>query len=150
MKTVPHFIAAAAMICITISGTAHTGLERAPLAIKGYSPVSYFDPGEPQKGSARHSLEYNKRTYYFTSAEQKARFEANPDRYEPRFPDHCPYNLALGREAAIDPHNFRIVQDTLLLFHRSEEMDGREMWESHGDDEELLEQAEANYTLFRF
>ena len=121
-----------------------------PVAIKGYSPVSYFENDRAEKGSAEFSTTFNQRTYHLTDAEQLARFEADPRRYEPLFPEHCPFNLALGRQAAIDPENFKIVNGNLLLFHRDEEMDGREMWESHGDDEELLERAKSQYTLFRF
>ncbi len=123
----------------------------APLAIEGYSPVSYFETGEPQRGSPRFSAEYNQRTYHFTDADQLARFKANPASYEPLFPEHCPFSLTLGRETAIDPTNFKIVEGHLLLFHRSEEMDGLEEWESHDKDEkELLERATGQYTLFRF
>lgn len=121
-----------------------------PLAIDGYSPVSYYDPGVPEKGSAEFSTAYNGRTYWFTSAEQLERFQSDPERFEPLFPDHCPYNLALGRAAEIDPTHFKIVDGNLLLFHRSEEMDGLEQWENHGDEEELLERAKGQYTLFRF
>ena len=121
-----------------------------PLAIKGYSPVSYFENDRAEKGNPEFSATFNQRTYLFTNAEQLARFKADPRRYEPLFPEHCPYNLTLGRQAAIDPENFKIVNGNLLLFHRDEEMDGREMWESHGDDEELLERAKSQYTLFRF
>ncbi len=120
------------------------------LGIKGYSPVSYFENNRAEPGDPRFSTVHNQRQYLFTSAEQLARFEADPTKYEPVFPDHCPYNLALGRAAAIDPYNFKIVDGNLLLFHRTEEMDGREAWEEHANDEELLERAQATYTLFRF
>jgi len=120
------------------------------LTIQGYSPVSYFEHDRAEKGSPEFSATYNQRTYQFTSAEQLARFEANPQRYEPMFPHHCPYNLALGRQAAIDPKNFKIVNGNLLLFHYSEDMDGLEQWNAHDDEDELLERAKAQYTLFRF
>ncbi|MFU8833197.1 MAG: YHS domain-containing (seleno)protein [Wenzhouxiangella sp.] len=121
-----------------------------PLALEGYSPVSYFDPGMPEKGSAEFSAVHNNREYHFTSAQQLASFEADPERFEPLFPDHCPYNLALGRAAAIDPENFKIADGHLLLFHHSEEMDAREQWEKHENESELLERARGMYTLFRF
>ena len=120
-------------------------------AISGYSPLSYFDPAYPQRGSPAHSISYNGRTFWFVDAEQKARFEESPAKYEPLFPEHCPYNLALGRQAAIDPHNFRIIDSGLLLFHRSEEMDGREEWrKSELIERELLRRARHQLTLFRF
>ncbi len=120
------------------------------LGIQGYSPVSYFEHGRAEKGSPEYTATYNQRIYQFTSAEQLARFNADPRSFEPMFPNHCPFNLALGRQASIDPENFKIVGGNLLLFHRSEDMDGLEEWEAENNDDELLERAKAQYTLFRF
>ncbi len=119
-------------------------------AIQGYSPVSYFEEGRPEKGSKEFTAEYEDRTYWFTDAEQQAKFEAEPATYAPVFPNHCPYNLALGRAVKIDPTNFKIAGDDLLLFHRSDEMDGLEKWNEHGDEEELMRRAKSQWELFRF
>lgn len=125
--------------------------DREDPAIGGYSPVSYFDVGRPQRGSPEFASRYEDRTYWLVDADQQARFEATPETYAPLFPDHCPYNLTLGRQAAIDPQNFRIVDGALLLFHRSEELDGLEKWrESETDEHELLRRARHLFTLFRF
>jgi len=121
-----------------------------PLAIDGYSPVAYFTEGEALRGSAEFVATYNQRRYYFRNAEERAAFKADPRRYEPLFPDHCPYNLALGRAVAIDPTRFKITHGHLLLFHRSDEMDGLEQWNEHEDEAALLERARGNYELFRF
>ena len=120
------------------------------LAIEGYSPVSYFEEGHPEMGLQAFTAVYKNRTYRFTDAEQLEKFEADPEAYAPLFPNHCPYNLALGRKAKIDPTNFKIAGDDLLLFHRTEEMDGRKRWNEHEDQDELLRRAESNYTLFEF
>ena len=120
------------------------------LAIEGYSPVSYFEEGHPEMGLPEFSAVHDNRTYRFTDAEQLEKFEADPEAFAPLFPNHCPYNLALGRKAKIDPTNFKIAGDDLLLFHRTEEMDGRERWNEHEDQDELLRRAESNYTLFEF
>lgn len=121
-----------------------------PLAIEGYSPVSYFEEGRAEMGLPEFTAVYKDRTYRFTDAEQLEKFKAAPEAFAPIFPNHCPYNLAIGRRASIDPTNFKIAGDTLLLFHRSEEMDGLERWNESGDEEELLERAESNWTLFEF
>lgn len=147
-------IASLMMLAAMLLGVAHpatAGDSEPPLAIGGYSPVSYFEAGEPERGSPQYSLVYNQRRYQFTDRAQLERFRADPERFEPLFPDHCPYNLSLGRQAAIDPENFKIVEGHLLLFHRSEEMDGLEAWERDPRSEsELLERARGHYTLFRF
>ena len=121
-----------------------------PLGIQGYSPVSYFEAGVPQKGSKAYTAVYNERRYRFTDAEQLAKFKANPEKYAPMFPNHCPYNLALGRRARIDPTNFKILDGHLLLFHRSEEMDGRKRWNQAEDEQAMLERAKNQWELFDF
>jgi len=135
---------------ILLSGLALAQTPSDAPAIEGYSPVSYFTEGRPEKGSKAYAARYNDRTYWLTDASQKALFEADPEAYAPIFPNHCPFNLALGRRASIDPTNFKIAGDTLLMFHRSEEMDGLERWNEHGDEEELMERAESQWTLFEF
>ena len=120
------------------------------LGIEGYSPVSYFEEGRPEMGLPEFTAVYNNRTYRFTDAGQLEKFKADPDAYAPLFPNHCPYNLALGRKVKIDPTNFKIAGNDLLLFHRSEEMDGLKKWNEHEDQDELLRRAESNYTLFEF
>ncbi|TVS14113.1 MAG: hypothetical protein EA419_00255 [Wenzhouxiangella sp.] len=123
---------------------------QAPLAIEGYSPVSYFEHGRAERGNPKFSAVHNGYRYHFTDAGQMATFQSDPARFEPLFTEHCPYSLTLGRAVAIDPENFRIVDGHLLLFHRSEEMDGLEEWNAADDDRGLLEQAKSQYTLFRF
>lgn len=152
MARIPATLPGAALLALAavLTSAPTLGEQEARLGIQGYSPVSYFEHGKAEPGKPEFSVVHNQRRYQFTDAEQMARFEADPERYEPLFPEHCPYNLALGRQAAIDPENFKIVDGHLLLFHRTEEMDGKEQWNEHGDDEELLERARGNYTLFRF
>ena len=123
---------------------------RLPVAIEGYSPVSFFQEGLAQRGDPAFTAVYNGRRYHLRSAEQLARFKANPRRYEPLFTEHCPYSLTLGRAVAIDPQRFKIVDNQLLLFHRSEELDGLEAWNQADDEQAMLEKARSQYTLFRF
>ncbi|MFU8814370.1 MAG: YHS domain-containing (seleno)protein [Pseudomonadales bacterium] len=119
-------------------------------AILGYSPVSYFEKGVAERGLAEFAVAHDQVTYYLASEHQVELFERHPERYLPTFGAYCPYNLALGRRAAIDPENFKIIGGRLLLFHRSSEMDGREAWDHHGDDEDLLQKATREWVLVRF
>jgi len=145
------FAMAAMLAAATVAaaGDPDTG-EEYPLGIEGYSPVSYFEAGKPRKGSKDHTAVYNERRYRFTDAEQLAEFKADPGKYAPMFPNHCPYNLALGRRARIDPTNFKILNGHLLLFHRSEEMDGLKRWNQAEDEQAMLERASNQWELFDF
>jgi len=150
MRITTMFSMLAAALLWAAAATAQSHDDAPRVAIGGYSPVSYFEEGHPEMGLPRFTAVYNDRTYRFTDAEQVEKFKADPEAYAPLFPNHCPYNLALGRKAKIDPTNFKIAGDDLLLFHRSEEMDGLERWNESDDQDELLRRAESNYTLFEF
>lgn len=125
------------------------------LVLEGYSPVSYFDPGRPQKGHPQFSSTYEGNRYYFTDADQKRKFEQNPEKYAPRFPRHCPYNLAKGREVPVDPTNFKIIDGDLLLFHESPGNNGRKLWnrevkQNEITHREMMDRAENNLLDMNF
>ncbi|MEM7217817.1 MAG: hypothetical protein AAF515_05590 [Pseudomonadota bacterium] len=121
-----------------------------PPAIGGYSPVSYFTVGKPQLGSPEFAVQHEGRTYYLTSAEQAEVFSADPARYAPAFP-LCPYSLATGGRAQIDPTNFKVAGEHLLLFHRSTAGDGLAKFEASGlSDAELIESARGQLKLLKF
>ena len=51
----------------------------------------------------------------------------------------------------LDPTNFKVIGDSLLLFHRSEEKDALLEWNSSElSEEELLRRADANLFLVEF
>ncbi|MEO0574920.1 MAG: hypothetical protein AAF004_05605 [Pseudomonadota bacterium] len=119
-------------------------------SIGGYSPVSYFTEDEAQLGDPEFSVVHDGQLFYLTSEEQVAVFKKNPDRYRPRHRS-CPYSLSIGMVLPLDPTNFKIIDDSLLLFHRSEEKDALLEWEaSELSQEELLRRADANVFLIRF
>lgn len=120
--------------------------EVANLAIEGYSPVSYFEKNLPEKGKAEFQSSYEGKVYYLASAEQLAKFAADPKHYAPVFGEYCPYSLALGRRVAIDPTRFEIVQGQLLLFHNSSELDSLTEWNKAHNQDDLFKQARVQYT----
>lgn len=129
------------------------GLEPVPTTsapeIGGYSPVSYFTEQRAEVGNPEFAVSHQGRVYYLTSQQQVEVFKANPDRYRPRY-NLCPFSLVSGRKMAIDPTRFKVIGDSLLLFHRSERMDGLAAWEGSSlTDQELLERADKQFVLLR-
>lgn len=119
-------------------------------AIGGYSPVSYFTVNRAEIGKPEFKVEHNGQIYFLASAEQVELFSKNPELYRPRH-QSCPYSLALGMVLPLDPTNFKIVGDSLLLFHRSEEKDALLEWNASDLSEaELLRRADANVFLIKF
>jgi len=118
--------------------------------LDGYSPVSYFTEGKAERGSVEFAVSHNGTVYYLTSEDQVELFNDNPNRYRPRY-DTCPFSLTVGMKKALDPVNFKVIGDTLLLFHKSDEVDGLEAWHrSPLSDKELLDLADSQVTLLRF
>lgn len=122
----------------------------APPFLEGYSPVSYFTVNMAEKGTKEFSVMHKGRIYYLTSEKQVALFNENPEKYTPKF-DVCPYSLALGKVQPLDPKNFKVFGDTLLLFHKSDAGDGLKKWQSSDlNDQELLDLANKNFNLLKF
>jgi len=120
------------------------------LSIDGYSPVSYFTENRAEKGSPEFAVEYGDWIYYLTSAEQVELFNQNPAKYKPKY-HYCAYSVVLGKKLPLDPTNFKVVGDSVLLFHKTESTNGLDLWDTDiRTDEELIELADRNYTLLEF
>ncbi len=119
-------------------------------AIGGYSPVSYFTKNKAELGSPEFAVEHGGTVYYLASQEQVEIFEKNPNKYRPRYRS-CPYSLAFGKILPVDPTNFKIVGDNLLLFHLSDDENGLQLWnDSKISEDELMRRAEANWFRLSF
>src|SRR2546426_853042 len=68
------------------------------VALSGYDPVAYFTDGHPEKGSEAFAATYDDATYWFKSAEHRAQFLADPDRYAPQFGGFCAINVSRGKK----------------------------------------------------
>lgn len=135
---------------LSLPFSATAAQEQLPLAIKGYSVISYFTEDQPQLGSEEFSEEYDGKRYLFTNEKQRSLFQSDPGHFTPRY-ENCPYSLTLGMTLPLDPTNFKVVGGYLLLFHRSDTMDGQLKWqESKLSDEDLLQRADKAYTLVTF
>jgi len=118
-------------------------------AIGGYSPVSYFTKNKAEPGSPEFAVEHDGNVYYLVSQEQVEIFEKNPSKYRP-WHRSCPYSLAFGKILPLDPTNFKIVGDKLLLFHLSDDENGLQLWnDSKVSEDELMRRADATANLFR-
>ncbi|MTI09409.1 YHS domain-containing (seleno)protein [Curvivirga aplysinae] len=85
-------------------------------AVGGYDTVSYFTNGEPVKGSKDHKVTWNGATWLFSSAENKALFEADPEKYAPQYGGYCAWAVAEVNEGYEgDPKIWKIVDGKLYL-----------------------------------
>jgi YHS domain-containing protein len=86
-------------------------------AIGGYCPVSYFTDSKAIKGDPNYKSEHDGFVFLFASAEKKATFDKEPDKYAPRLGGMCAVALGgpYGNRFHGDPTVFAIVNGKLYL-----------------------------------
>ncbi len=84
-------------------------------AIRGYDPVAYHTEGKPVAGKRAHRVEWKGATWSFASAENKALFEADPEKYAPRYGGYCAWAVSNGYTASVDPDAWSVVDGKLYL-----------------------------------
>ena len=85
-------------------------IDNSNIALEGYSPVSYLDLELAQMGNKAYKSEHKKVVYYFTSADQKATFDKNPEKYVPQYGGYCAFGCYAGAKFRVIPNKF-IVED---------------------------------------
>ena len=84
-------------------------------AVGGYDTVTYFTTGQPVKGVDEFSSEYKGAKWLFSSAENKALFDAAPEKYAPQYGGYCAWAAAQEKLAPGDPNVWKIVDGKLYL-----------------------------------
>ena len=84
------------------------------VAANGYDVVAYFD-GEAVRGLPDFSIEYRDALWYFETPENAAKFQRDPERYEPKYGGYCAYGVSQGYLVGTDPEAWSVVGDTLYL-----------------------------------
>ena len=66
------------------------------IAIDGSDAVAYFDGNGPVAGDAAFALMWQGAEWRFSSAENLAKFEANPEGFAPQYGGYCAYAASKG------------------------------------------------------
>jgi len=112
------------------------------VAIEGYDPVSYFTD-HPTPGNPEIHATYGDATYYFASDENKATFEADPERYAPQYGGFCAVAVSEGKLVPVNPETYKITDDKLYLFYNGEHGNTKPQWEA--DEANLRAEADARW-----
>lgn len=111
------------------------------LALNGYDPVAYFTKSEATLGSEQFAIQHKGVVWNFTSAEHKAQFEADPDKYEPQYGGYCAWAAADKKKLAPgDPKIWKIVEGKLYVNYNK---GVQKIWEK--DIPRFITQADANW-----
>ena len=103
-------------------------IDDSKIALQGYSAVSYLDLGLAQRGSKQFKTVHNKIAYYFTSADQKAKFDKNPNKYLPQYGGFCAFGAYVGAKFRVDPNKFVVSNGKYYLFLNDVEVDAKQLW----------------------
>ena len=123
-----HLITAAGLGLATIAMPTAVYAKDAPVytgtfnnqAVSGYDTVAYFTQGKPVKGSTQFRTNYNGAEWRFASAENLAKFRANPARYAPQYGGYCAWAVSQGYTASGDPTVWKVVDGKLYLNYNQE------------------------------
>ena len=113
------------------------------ILIDGYDPVAYFD-SEVKKGSESFSLEISGRKLLFSSAENKERYQDNPDKYTPSYGGWCAIAMVDGTFVVPDYTLYKIQDGELLFFSVRAFFNGLTQWNKDADKNKVL--ADGQYT----
>ena len=114
------------------------------IALQGYSPVSYLDLGIAQKGVKDYKASYDGLNYYFTSKEQKNKFDENPTKYLPQYGGYCAFGVSVGAKFRVDPNKFVVKDGKYFLFLYDLEVDAEQLWLA-GNHQNLVAKADKNW-----
>lgn len=109
------------------------------VAVSGYDPVAFFD-GAPAQGDPAITSTVDGATYRFVSAENKAKFDAEPAKYQPQYGGYCAYGAAVGGKYPTDPSTAKVVDGKLYL---NKNPDVAKQWAKKQP--ELIEKANAQW-----
>lgn len=102
-------------------------------AVGGYDVVAYQD-GTATPGDAAFNVTYNGTLYFFSSPENKTRFEADPEKYIPAYGGYCATAMSEGKTFGADPTNFILKDGRVFLFYRGVGGDTKTQWEAEEAD----------------
>jgi YHS domain-containing protein len=153
MKIAKIILSAILIILFTFSLSAQdkmaTNIDNSNIALQGYSPVSYLDLGLAQKGVKDFKSELDKVVYYFTSAEQKATFDKNPEKYLPQYGGFCAFGIYAGAKFRTDPNKFIVEDGKYYLFLYNLELDAQQLWLAENNHAGLVSTANGNWKKLR-
>ena len=83
------------------------------------------------KGKKEHILEYDGLTLYFTSAENRNKFQSDPDKYLPAYNGWCATAVANGSLYIPNYSHFKIQDDKFLFFEVRAFFNGKTAWDKN-------------------
>lgn len=128
MRMVLTILCMGLLVCFSsnvFAGSSISGAKNG-VAIQGYDPVAYFSQNTAVRGSATHSYEWAGTTWFFSSADHRDLFAAEPAKYAPQYGGHCSLSVAKGKTGQGSAEAWTVYRKKLYL-NASKEVEKR--WE---------------------
>lgn len=124
MKLTRSLFVLAALVLLTGTATASThSRAKAPTvtkAIEGYCPVAYIAMGKAVKGDSKIHSDFEGHRWYFSSADAKKMFDANPAKYRVAYDGYCATALSMGKKLRSKPTLFTVHEGVTYLFSNAD------------------------------
>jgi len=111
-------------------------------ALKGYDAISVFN-GAGVPGKENISSIHQDAVYQFESETNKATFNANPQKYAPKYGGHCSIAVSEGVLVEANPLSSLVQDGELHVFYKDEAEDTQDEWKENPI--VLKKQAEAQW-----
>ncbi len=116
MKTIKRQLSILVLLASAFfSAVVMAGITTATPAVSGYDVVSYHQDSGPIRGDGSFVSEHDGETYLFASKENKAVFDADPEKYVPAYGGFCAYGVSVGKKFHTDPLAWKIEDGKLYL-----------------------------------
>ncbi len=95
------------------------------VALQGYDTVAYFKHGEARKGKLDFAYQWKGAIWLFSTAENRAAFVADPEKFAPQYGGYCSLSVANGKTARGSGEAWRVENGKLYLNY---DMNVRDRW----------------------
>jgi len=87
------------------------------VAAQGFDVASFFD-GNPKKGNASITSNYDGGQFQFSSEANKAKFETSPEAFAPQYGGYCAIAMSEDKEVIPNPKSWEVRDGKLYFFTR--------------------------------
>ena len=122
------------------------------VAIGGYDVVAYFTQHMAVRGSQKFSARVHGVDYWFSSSENKSKFQVDPGKYLPQYGGYCAFAMAAkNAKVPSDPQTFKLHNGKLYLFfndyYQGSPMNTIIMWNM--DEQNMASKANMNWKTMK-
>ena len=110
---IAFFVTISMVLSINAQDTKSVKVE---VQLDGYCPVAYLMMGKAVEGDAKYSSTYEGEIYYLANADAKKMFDAELEKYLPKYDGYCATAVAMDKLMESNPQLFSVYDGATYLF----------------------------------